>query len=500
MKRTQPDIQLSEYDKKRALRDHFIMLMNGLLADRHARRDTHIIPASYFARLVTENTEHMYWTRPLDIFVDFPTARVCMNTDATQAWLATLDTELIRPYTSGLVANMPPLMLREVYEELFVRPVSYIPWSVFLDAFTKTVVTVAAALHARRLAEPRRVTVLMLKNSDVDKSNAWLAGLVWPTFAPLVDYVVSTGETVATFVHANEHSSSNNKGVDIADGVRALHRLFSGRSGNADGGGGGMSPEFVLFLKTFEIDVIYVDDMIYSGAQAAHNIEMKSAAAARVASRVHVYFAVPYATAAGYAAIRQHLAGQATLHIPDTTMFVPTYGAAVQPMVRRLLDHYQLRVELVRRLIATELVYDKPAIVFEHKRADIVSLPHFLIRDTGAGFPTDAPPLVLTSDKPFYKKKAFHWRSRNLGSSVDPRLTHFTQIRALFAAVHAAWQANPPCVSCGFKTPLKCRACGVVPYCSLACVRIGGAAHPHDDHQAWCQSALAVRLASLCLL
>ncbi len=492
MKRT-VEADSTELEQQRGLRDHFVRVMNGLLADPDMRADALLIPAANFSRLVLANTERMHWDKPLSVFTEFPQSRVRMNTDAVYKWLDSEKLAALVPRIKPLQDGEHHLSYREVYALLFTEYVTYVPWTTFLATFNRVALETVARITARRHDAPRRITLLMLNNEEVNKSNAWLTGLAWATFAPVVDYVVANGNATHMFMSSSGRLTATqlngpsppttrmqsilNTIVSFFGVFRKTHRFSSD----------GISPEMRAFLDEFEIDVIYVDDMIYSGIQAHANIFDVDYVNEAFARRVHVHLMVPYMAEKGYRRLLKSEHMIASLELSKNMVHVKSYRDTIIPLAFALQTKYVLDGLYLKGILNSVTNNSKPAIVFEHKLADMVSLPGFLIEEDL--FDMDMPNLVIDPKRPFYKLPEFQWRMKK--SPASPVVTDFTHIQTLFLALHREWAVNPPCVSCGRSTTLKCRSCGVIPYCSQACAS-AGATHPLDSHSVWCASVRAM--------
>ncbi len=478
MKRT-VEADSTELEQQRGLRDHVVRIMNGLLSDPAVRGEMLIIPVANFSRLVLSNTERMFWDKPLSVFTAFPESNVLMNTAAVNEWLALKkhDTLYRRP-EHGLPENEPQLTYRDLYKGLFVDPVTYIPWATLLDVFDKVARETVDRITKLRREQPRRITLLALNNYESQpKSNIWFTGLVWNMLAPVVDYVVANDTDADTISKHTLNLIATFFGV-----LRRTHQL----------GPVEQSAEMHDFLDGLDIDVIYVDDMIYSGTQVYDNIFDGIADKNKtLAARVHVHLVIPYIAEMGAHLLERsaHMIG--SLEFPTNHVSVKPYRDNIAPLVNRFRTNYSVRPSIAHTL--KELTQDaKPAIVFEHKLADETSLPLFIDDSTDA-FHIGMPSLVDDPAYPFYKLPEFLWRMKK--SADSPLVTDFTNVQTLFLALHREWQANPPCVSCGRLTTLKCRSCGIVPYCSHACAVVG-ATHPFDRHTAWCASVRVLSAAT----
>jgi len=260
---------------------------------------------------------------------------------------------------------------------------------------------VAAVARQREETHPRRLTLLALglfDNFSVAKSNAWLTGFAWPLLASVVDYVV--------------------------DKTLAINELAR-----------------ILNDPAFEFDVIYVDDMIYSGNQAGDRLfPLKF----RPASRMHVYLAVPFVGTAGAQLLVKaaRRSGSAALYTPAAVTIVPSYRSLITPIpledqVANLPRAIGFMMQLLRHP-ETNPVNDLvilPGIVFEHKMADNISVPDFV--SANDVYKIGLPPLVLDPMRPFYKSITMKWRMYKEEESAIVR--EFATIDArLFATLLAA--------------------------------------------------------------
>jgi hypothetical protein len=388
MKR-KPEPTGSFIDQEKAARDAAVMRLNELLSDKYEREKLGVVPKVNFGRLVKANRDHMHWVHPETVFKAAGVEPVRMNTGEVRAFLAELD----EPEAA-------------LYEELFMRHIRFVPWAEFLERFERVVREIVAAVaRLREDTQPRRLTLLALRNDSVAKSNAWLVGFAWHWLASVVDYVVN--------------------------GWRAVDKLVE-----------------KLGDPAYAIDVIFVDDMIYSGHQA-HDIlldpKMESA------GRTHIYLAAPFMATAGaqFLAQRAQDRGVGALQVPRALTIVPSYRSLIAPerledQVARLPQGITKMMRIIRHpeLSPHHELATLPAIVFEHKLADGISVPQFLIEKDFYGI--GLPNLVLDPMRPFYKSAKMKWRMyrRDNGQVVRD----FSTIDAhLFAALLAAPYSHSSC-------------------------------------------------------
>jgi hypothetical protein len=375
-------------DQETSARNTALLRLNARLVDKGERERMGVLPAVNFGRLVAANRERMCWAHPQDVFAAAGVEPVRMNTAAVRTFL---DEE-----------KKEEPALAALYEELFVTHIRFVPWAEFLDRFTRVVEQVVAAVaRQREETHPRRLTLLALglfDNFSVAKSNAWLTGFAWPLLASVVDYVV--------------------------DKTLAINELAR-----------------ILNDPAFEFDVIYVDDMIYSGNQAGDRLfPLKF----RPASRMHVYLAVPFVGTAGAQLLVKaaRRSGSAALYTPAAVTIVPSYRSLITPIpledqVANLPRAIGFMMQLLRHP-ETNPVNDLvilPGIVFEHKMADNISVPDFV--SANDVYKIGLPPLVLDPMRPFYKSITMKWRMYKEEESAIVR--EFATIDArLFATLLAA--------------------------------------------------------------
>jgi hypothetical protein len=382
----------SRLDQERAERDAAVMRLNELLSDKYEREKLGVVPKVNFGRLVRANRAHMHWIHPENVFEAAGVEPVRMNTGQVRAFLAEVGER------SEAEAAL--------YEELFVTHIRFVPWAEFCDRFARVVREVVAAVaQQREETQPRRLTLLALRSDGVAKSNAWLVGFAWPWLASVVDYVVNGWRAVDNLVKA------------LAD-------------------------------PAYAIDVIFVDDMIYSGNQA-HDIlfdpKMKSAA------RTHIYIAAPFMATAGaqFLARAAQVRGVGALHVPRTLTIVPSYRSLIttrplEDALDRLPEGLKAMLRIIRHpeLNPFHELTTLPAIVFEHKLADGISVPEFLIEADFYGI--GLPKLVLDPMRPFYKSGKMKWHM--YGHDDGKVVRDFSTIDAhLFAALLAAPYAHSSC-------------------------------------------------------
>jgi hypothetical protein len=451
-------------DQQRALRDHLVMLMTSMLANKEIRKDMSIVPALNFSRLVRANTQRLHWREAEDIFRVTGATPVKMNTEELHAWIDEEEKKQELRY----------FPVRAAYTELFERNIQFVPWREFLQNFHKVVDNAIVDLRHRRLAHPLTITVLMLEPRAVAKSNAWLTGLVWNKLASLVDFVVGNWNAAASILYLAEMTGSADASKESKD----------------------------IMLKAICVDVIYIDDMIYSGSQASETAFEQWHVSTPVGERhsdytferlkaysqqLHMFFVTPFIGTKG----AENLAKEAVVANVGSLAFargmttVRGYGENVGPYIQNLLYRYSsILDERVKQALRVLSAITLPAIVFEHKLADAASISYHLFgaeaepNDLGIGLP-----FLATERMPFYKKPNMRWALTNNPDSgpVDT----FDTIDALFAAMHAHMEANPLCAFCGDAARLKCQGCNVVSYCSPAC-RATHKMHPIDQHALWC--------------
>jgi hypothetical protein len=444
-------------DQQRALRDHLVMLMTSMLANKEIRKDMSIVPALNFSRLVRANTQRLHWREAEDIFRVTGATPVKMNTEELHAWI---DEEAKKPEFTFPVGR--------VYTELFEYNIQFVPWREFLQNFHKVVDNTIDDLRERRKAHPLTITVLMLEPRAVAKSNAWLTGLVWSQLATLVDFVVGNWNAAASILYLAEMIASGDASNELKD-----------------------------MLKAIRVDVIYIDDMIYSGSQASETAFEQWPVFVPVGERhphytfdrlkaysqqLHVFFVTPYIGTKGTETLTKEavVANVGSLAFARGMTTVRGYGENVAPYIQNLLKLYWIHDERVKQALSILSAIKLPAIVFEHKLADGASISRYLFEEGYLGI---GLPVLATEQMPFYKKDSMRWV---LGNNPDsgPVVT-FDTIDALFAAMHAHMDANPLCAFCGDPARLKCLGCNVVSYCSPAC-RATHKMHPIDQHALWC--------------
>jgi hypothetical protein len=379
MKRTQEAVRVSFVAQEKDARDTAILRLNECLSDREERELMGVLPQVNFGRLVYANMERMCWTHPLDVFDAAGVSPVRMNTEALRAF----------------IAAEPSPVLRNLYTALFVDAIQFVPWRAFLDRFGSVVIeTVESIKRKRDVTRPRRLTLLALPRRGVVKSNAWLVGFAWPMLAHVVDYVVSDWRAVDRLVEA-------------------------------------------LGDPSFEIDVLYVDDMIYSGRQAQGilmGLGMKSA------ERTHIHIVAPFVATKGRDWLTMFAKGHkaAGLHLVPSVVIVAPYRDLVRPTIKQVRrEHRDILPPAIEEMLLNFLQEDKPIVFFEHKVADSESLPEFaLITDLhGVGLPPLVQPVPEGSE--FYKSARMRWHMYKEGESEDVR--DFLTIDArLFAALLAA--------------------------------------------------------------
>ena len=467
MKRQQPE-------QTSATRDEMVRLLNSALSTEKARNKLNIIPAYLFAGLVYANEDHMMWKRPAEVFATCPDSRVTLNTAAVRAWIAdTRDSadHLLTPQKEHL--SREQLRLGEtLYEKLFIDSIQYVPWSTFLDRIRRVTVETVAAINAARVANPNRITLVVLgEMMNVDSSNAWLIGLIWRQLAPITDFIIENGAAGNTFMQtllaiAQQQASS---AVDDAPDSDDQRRVAN-------------------FLSALQIDLIYVDDMIYSGEQAGYHLFSDATTfSADYLRRCTVNLLVPYMTEKGFSALNKEK-GACALRVPPSTLRVSSYGATVAPLIEQVKELF-----IIPFVIQTLAEEKKSAIVFEHKCADNLSLPRFVgtpaLPFEGGFFA--AWPAVARKTTAFYKTPAFRWRLRRKRDNV---LFSFTEIETLFAALRMEYTASPPCAHCAtaIVAPLRCGGCGVLPYCSAACHAAYAATPIGRRHAHWCRRLAAL--------
>lgn len=467
MKRKAPEAVAAD---EAAMRVEFVRELTGALRKRNVRQRLHVLPAELFARVVDENKEHMMWATPERVFEQAPNSRVALNSAEVEAWLAT-KSELV-PRRPGGVAKPSRISYAELYRVLFVDPVAFVPWPTFLEHFKTAALDTVRAVAAARVLDPKRITLLVLRQDATSKSNAWLTGLAWRLLARVVDFVVFDAAGVLNVIEQLE---------SLRAVGTAAHEVF-GRVGRAtlppaaSAGGGEDEAEGersaddreherqrAAFVAAFKIDLIYVDDMLYSGEQAGDAIFKGGSATAAYNDRVSVRILAPYVATPAYERMQLYNSAVCPVFLPERVERVRGYRERMAPAIERLQRRYALSDELLDVLAA-----EQPAIVFEHKLADGLSLPKFFFGWALRDVPelADMPPLVRNA-APFYKTSAFPWRNRR---SRDKVLLSFADVRTLFAAAQLNWAARPPCVQCGASAePLHCGGCAVLPFCSAAC-------------------------------
>jgi hypothetical protein len=298
----------------------------------------------------------------------------------------------------------------------------------------------------------------MLDVDNLGKSNAWLTGYAWYKFslAQHVDFVVANwtaaldlfrllhwrlaelDEADDTF---KEHPYPFN--FSLAD-IESLINVSSGLSGD------------------FKLNIIYIDDMVYSGKQlsvvafdaASDNKEaplrrtrserwLRSAEEANPRN-LTFYVTVPYMAMPGQARIEKkaHKTHSNVYFSPATVMIRP-FGELVKTRVTQLLsvtEHYALDNTVVAktRKDASKLaLIDQPAVVFEHKIADSISLSPDLFMKGGM---LQLPTFVKGNAYdilPFYKQPEMQWLDRNGKPLMETvGFTGQQMLAVMFNAVH----------------------------------------------------------------
>jgi hypothetical protein len=365
-------------DQEKAARDAAVMHLNARLSDKWEREAMGVLPKVNFSRLVRANKERMRWDHPEQVFEAAGVEPVRMNSEAVRAF----------------IARQPTPLLAGLYQALFVDSIQFVPWAEFIDRFLRVVTeTVAAVTQQRESGRPRRLTLLALPSKGVAKSNAWLVGFAWPWLARVVDYVVSDWKAVDKLVDA-------------------------------------------LCDPSFEIDVLYVDDMIYSGLQAQgilFGLEMKSA------PRLHVHLVVPFIATKGSGWLTRFAKAHkvAGLSIAPSTTIVKPYRETVRGTIKQIRrDHRADLLPSVESMLLALLEEERPAIVLEHKLADSESVPEFL------SVPYIYAPVPLVAEVPegseFYKSPAMRWRMYRKATGEEVVRDFSTIDARLFAALLAA--------------------------------------------------------------
>ena len=499
----------SDAASEAAMRAEFLRVMNSTLSDKTLRQDLKILPTYLFSSLVYTNAPHMRWDAPERVFDEYPDSRVALNSAALAHWLATKRVPL--PLRDG---RRQPTGYTEsdLYRHLFVDNIEFVPWGTFTAQFLGVARDTVRAIRAAQVADPKRITVLMLKHDAVNKSNAWLTGFAWKTLAPVVDFVVSDDRAVIDLMARS--MLHTRRGPDDPLGLlerikstaqqalQLLTRLW--RAVPAEAPSANDTVETIeerrrwnAFVNGFSIDIIYVDDMIYSGQQASDALFGKTFENSSYSERVKIHVLAPYIADYGYRVLKSFSDRVGGIAFPDSVVHVPSYGTRVAALLQRLSQEYVLPPALLK--FAKE---HRPAIVFEHKVADLVSLPAFL-GDREVHDPADLDeddelpsalrdmPRLVYPTTPFYKRPAFAWHGRRDATGV---LVSFAGIDTLFAAAQMQWAAAPPCVRCSrpIAAPLRCGGCGVLPYCSTACHAAYSATPVGLRHAHWCRRLAAL--------
>ena len=411
MRRTlEPDASAAE--QERATRDVFVILMNTLLSQKQVRQTMKVLPKANFSRLVLTNTSHMHWRDPEAVFKAAGTEPVTLRRAEVIASLSDLNAEAQR-----------------VLRTLFLDKILYIPWSDFLSQFVRVVEETIKRIQTLRETNPRRLCLLVLQSGAVAKSNAWLTGFAWPQLSQVVDFVVSDNDALAAFLAVCQPG---------ADYFKKARTYFGDRLAHLD-----------AMLNTFEVDLIYVDDMAYSGNQAEVTL-FQGGLSPAWAARCRVHLAVPYvATYATEVLTTAARLKNFRIDFAPSRVLVENYGkvvADIAPVMREIVEI----PPWVRKVLNAVVREEHPAVVFAHKLADRYSIPLFLIVEE----PLKVYPMakIVEDHAPFYKSKAFAW------THADGTLERFTDINhpRFFAALQAHWEAaNAPCErGCG-----RCRRC-----------------------------------------
>lgn len=425
----------SQQDQERAQRDTVVMQVNAMLSKKSVRQALMVLPAANFSRLVMINTAHMKWREPQLVFEAAGTEPVAMRTAKVEAAIRGLD-------------PLPRALMRH----LFLGAVTFVPWDTFLDKVAEVMQETVDRILALRAENPRRIGLLVLQSGAVDKSNAWLTGFAWPKLSQVVDFVVSDNVAAAAFLAL------------CAPGATVARQF----------------PELDPFLATFEVDLIYVDDMIYSGLQAGTTLfhgrvdfPKEPTISAQLASRCCMHLAVPYISergAKGLVAAAQKYPFQdasaqgVRLFLAEATVRVPSYNTAIAAFVANVREDPQKGQvpDWLWKIVSVMEKEFRPAIVFAHKLADKISIPWFLLakaplKKFGAPFRL---PRVVEDQFPFYKVPRFRWYAE---SGPDwPVLERFTDLNhhRLFLALQAHWETvNAPCGRCPLRSSHQCDKC-----------------------------------------
>ena len=362
-------------------------------------------------------------------------------------------------------------------------------WQDFLARFNQVLDDLLRHMGKARAEQHHVVTALMLDPGHPAKSSAWLSGYAWTRLAGQVDFVIKDWggvQDLARLLHESEADRLSGFSVPLAArGGRG--REYSGsEAANSEDEDESSSPmsvsppstpphypsyeqgEDVVRVPRFLLQVLYLDDMVYSGQQLSDNafaedLTYTSYATGRLLNTapgftldpkdVRFYLGIPFMATGGVERLRQaaYARGLPTPSISKHTHIIAPFNDLVADV---LAEFRHVQGDLLRETpegrkiendLLTLLTLGKPAIVFEHKLADDVSLPSELFYpEKGQRRPLFLPHLVEqggheltleTTDTVFYKKGGMEWRGRQQGQLLN--LTDFSRLWAHFLAGQA---------------------------------------------------------------
>jgi len=315
--------------------------------------------------------------------------------------------------------------------------VLYVKWPQFLMKLQTVTGDVIQQLVAIRERHDATITVVMLNDRHLGKSNAWLTAYLWERYLKYhVDFVVSDWKSAVDLFRLLHHASIGlpdsamdvDSDEEVAQEVGHLYTFLPA-----------LIRQWPRNEETlpFKLNILYVDDMVYSGTQLSETafdypmfihqsrISSTEGRERRPNTRDMTFFLiVPYMATEGQRRIEQRSHENNTnVYLSPAMVSVRGYGSLLQQEIaacRTALAQVDMQPE-TRESLEMDLNLlenmELPAVVFEHKLADSVSIPEelFSVARNEPG-PLRIPLMVpfhgMENRDPFYKQPGMQWWNR----------------------------------------------------------------------------------------